>query len=121
MVEKIEESKAVRRSYCELGVGCVGGWVGGWFTYVVGHLDPEFVLGLEGLELADQLGHVPADLVVPLWEGGWVGGWVGLVGVHGWEEGWVQHSIHPSIHPSHPATPATPAIPYVPPPCTNLT
>ena len=30
VVEKVEESEAVRTSYCKGGFGWVGGWVGGW-------------------------------------------------------------------------------------------
>ena len=84
----VEENEAVRMSYCELGVGWVGGWVGGGL-YLGAEEDEGEEGGAQGLEGGvdgdDAGGHDCACVAVGIvvegrtWVGGWVGGWVGWV------------------------------------------
>ena len=64
---KMEEDKAVRMRYCELGIlEWVGGWVGGWMGFYL------VEVGAGGVHPTQH--QSGGD--VALWRGGWVGGWV---------------------------------------------
>ena len=74
----VEEKKAVRMSCCSP----MGGWVGGWVTYVDdggGEESSHIDLALEGGG-GRGLVHAAQGHAVFAWRGevsGWVGGWVG--------------------------------------------
>ena len=84
----VEEEKAVRMSYCMLGVGWVGEWVsllslslsllystvGGMGGWVGGWDVPFFFLFLFWFLLVEE---GEGSFVLPSWYGLWVGGWVG--------------------------------------------
>ena len=66
-------------SYCELGVGCVGGWVGGRMCLPV---QAEEVLAVtnKGEEEEEEVAHKGKEPGAFEWEIAWrerVGGWVG--------------------------------------------